>query len=377
MPALPRTPRHDAHNAADTVAHTLTVQAAGADQVQALTAAQRNFNRLLARVDKLSAQIDATRAAADAHRPVYATSMGELQQQHAALIRRLADWLDQRLLARGLTPAQRRQVTELIIQLCEALAHDGDETIQHLHDRHSGQDMAAKRDAEARVLKDELEAALGEPLGGVGDTADVETMLRAAMRQVEAQEREAEARQQARQAERQAHKARHGKTTPAARQATDAQALLRSLFRQLASALHPDRETDPLEHRRKSTLMTEANLAYARRDLGALLRLQLSVELADPLAIARMADEKAGALNQLLKEQITTLEQELATVQAHARQEFGMAPFGGVDAATLSRSLTLQRQDLRQRINQLHQDLMLVQDDSQFKRWLRAQSTLA
>lgn len=377
MPAPLRPPRHDVHDAAIAGVRSLTVQAAGADQVRALTAAQRNFNRLLARVDKLAAQIDATRAAADAHRPVYATSMGELQQHHAALIRRLADWLDQRLLARGLTPSQRRQVTELIIQLCEALADDGDESIQHLHDRHSEQDLAAKRDAETRGLKDELEAALGEPLGGVGDTADVESMLHAAMRQVDAQEREDEARHQARQAERQARRALRGKATPAARQATDAQTLLRSLFRQLASALHPDRETDPLERRRKSTLMAEANLAYARRDLGALLRLQLSVELADPQAIARMADEKAGALNQLLKEQITTLEQELATVQAHARQEFGMAPFGGVDAATLSRSLMLQRQDLRQRINQLHQDLLLVQDDAQFKRWLRAQSTWA
>ena len=47
----------------------------------------------------------------------------------------------------------------------------------------------------------------------------------------------------------------------------DADTLLRRLFRQLASALHPDRETDPQARLRKTALMSEANAAYEKRDL--------------------------------------------------------------------------------------------------------------
>ena len=335
MPAPTHAPPHDPARQADKAAVSkLVLQARPVDAGQPPTPAQQAFNRLLARVDRLTAQIDTTRAAADAHRPVYSASMDALQRQHVDLVHRLVAWLEQRLRAPGLTRSQQRQVTELIIQLNETPA-------------------------------------------GKGDGADLERLLRAAMLEQEAQVRQAETRRLARQAERQARKTVAGKPNPAVQEALDAHRLLRTLFRQLASALHPDRETDRAEHQRKSDLMSEVNTAYARRDLGALLRLQLRVELADPQAIARMADQQAGALSRLLKDRAATLEQELATVQAHARQEFGMAPFGGVDAATLSRSLLLQRQALQQQINQLHQDLLLVRDDARFKRWLRAQSAWA
>jgi hypothetical protein len=48
-----------------------------------------------------------------------------------------------------------------------------------------------------------------------------------------------------------------------------------------ASDLHPDRETDPAEHARKTILMSEANAAYGWRDPMALLQLQLRADLAD------------------------------------------------------------------------------------------------
>ena len=51
----------------------------------------------------------------------------------------------------------------------------------------------------------------------------------------------------------------------------DARSTARTLFRQLASALHPDRETDEQERLRKAKPMSEANTACGKNDLSALL----------------------------------------------------------------------------------------------------------
>jgi curved DNA-binding protein CbpA len=42
---------------------------------------------------------------------------------------------------------------------------------------------------------------------------------------------------------------------------------VREVFRKLASELHPDRETDPAEHARKTELMQRVNQAYKAGDL--------------------------------------------------------------------------------------------------------------
>ena len=59
------------------------------------------------------------------------------------------------------------------------------------------------------------------------------------------------------------------------------------------------------------------------------------------------------------------------------RQEFGMAAYGSITAATLARNLLRQRQGLQQDIEMMQRDLALVQDDANFKRWLREQHKLA
>ena len=99
----------------------------------------------------------------------------------------------------------------------------------------------------------------------------------------------------ARQAARRSRRPPSARQLKAQEQAQDAKAALRSIYRQLASALHPDREPDPVERERKSALMSQANAAYERGDLTALLQLQLQAEQVDEAHIAQMADDKLAA----------------------------------------------------------------------------------
>ena len=46
---------------------------------------------------------------------------------------------------------------------------------------------------------------------------------------------------------------------------------IREVYRKLAGALHPDRESDPQERERKTALMQRVNQAYAKNNLLQLL----------------------------------------------------------------------------------------------------------
>ena len=74
------------------------------------------------------------------------------------------------------------------------------------------------------------------------------------------------AKRAAKKAQKQAQKkstaADKGEVPPALLREADAKSAIRTVFRQLASALHPDREPDEQERLRKTGLMSEVNAAY-------------------------------------------------------------------------------------------------------------------
>jgi len=157
----------------------------------------------------------------------------------------------------------------------------------------------------------------------------------------------------------------------------DANGALRTLYRQLASALHPDRETDPQEQLRKTVLMKEANAAYERRDLLALLQLQVRADVADADKVATMATEKLAALTALLKERVAVLTREIHVLERQALHEFDLPPYSPFSEAILKRHLVMQQQNLQADIAMMQQDLVRVEDDAHFKRWLKQQHALA
>ncbi len=153
----------------------------------------------------------------------------------------------------------------------------------------------------------------------------------------------------------------------------DAQSTLRKVFRQLASALHPDSESDPAEHARKTALMSEANAAYERRDLIALLQIQLHTELTNTASIAKMAEEKIAPLTLLLKQQAQDLENELQTLWHKARREFGLDHYETVNAYNLHRKLMLNATSFKKDLAVMQRDLQQINDDKFFKQWLKYQ----
>ena len=333
---------------------------------QPLSAAARAFNLQLTRVDKLKAQLDELETLGQSHRAERHRWLAPLKQTRRQHMRTLALALEGHLQGKALSRLQQETATEALCALAQALADEGETDMVALHDRHSRQTLAQKKQAAADAMRARLEAALGEPLAVDGDDLSMDELVRAARD-------EEQARRQAKAQARKARKQPGTQQAAALTQAADAETQLRTLFRQLASALHPDREPDETERRRKTALMSEANTAYARKDLVTLMQIQLRAELADPAAVSRLADDRLAALTLLLKQQVAGLERERAARQGQLAAEFDL-PHGQVaNPNTLRQALLSQVAGLEAQVAQLEQDLAAAQDVAALKRWLNRQ----
>lgn len=341
------------------------------------TPAQKRFNQLVTQTETLVRKIESTRMAMDTHRGLHASSLGPLEKERDGHMRQMALWLAERLKKKGLTVKQKAYTGEILCGLAGSLALKGDAQMQALHDAHSPDSLEDVQWDATSDMQRMMEEVLGESLGD-GDMpfGSMEALLHAAKQKMQASvEQEAQAKAQ-RAAKKKKSPTQLKKDALAAAQAQDADGALRTLYRQLASALHPDREPDPQEQLRKTALMKEANAAYERRDLLALLQLQLQADLADADHVASLAQEKLSALTALLKERVAVLNQELRVLQHQAIAEFDLPPYAPFSEANLKHHLRTQQQDLQADIAMMQQDLQRVQDDAYFKRWLKEQQEL-
>ena len=343
-----------------------------------LSPAQKRFNQLLTQTETLARKIETTRQLADSHRTLYGSRIPPLEKKREGHMRDMALWLGERLKKPGLSNKQKNMAREIVCSLAAGLAMQGDAAMQALFDAHSPHSLEDEEASATAGLQQMLEEALGESLGDSDNPfASMDDLMQAAKQKMQADDAVHQAVKARRDAKRKKSPAQLKREELAAAQTKDADGALRTLYRQLASALHPDREPDLQEQARKTALMKEANAAYERRDLLALLQLQLRADLADGDKVATLAKEKLAALTALLKDRVAVLKRELEAVELRAMGEFGLPPYAIFSESNLKQSLVMQQQDLQADIAMMQQDLQRVQDDTYLKRWLKDQQKMA
>jgi hypothetical protein len=338
---------------------------------QPLSAAARAYNLQLSRVDKLRSQLAELDALGQQHRQALHTTVEPLRRQLAQAQRDLALALDEHLQGKLLSRVQADTARSVLCGLARGLAEAGDAAMRELHDRHSPRTLVQLKQDVADALRQRLEAVLGEPLDDEGQDLSAEQLLRAGMERLRRSQDEAQERKRA------AAQAKRARRKPGSverqTEQQDADTLLRRLFRQLASALHPDRESDPQARLRKTALMSEANAAYERRDLVTLLQIQSRAELADPEAVHKLSDARLASLTLLLKAQVAELERERAGRQNALAGEFDLPEGVSPNANTLLQHRIDQARALDGALAQLQRDQQQVDDPVRLKRWLNAQ----
>ena len=357
-----------------------------------LTPAQQRFNDLLAQIELLSGRIQRLEAWSDKHRYAHIQALRESVQLSQAHRKSLLLFVHERLQTADFTDRQQRMARGLVRGLMAYLAATNDPQVQALVDLYVSEEdeqEAAEEQAEAaQRLRERIEEALGQPLEKHSQYQTPEEMMAAGMRQWQRQQQADEARKAAKRAARKAEKqaqkksaaAEKGEVPAALTRELDAKNAIRTIYRQLASSLHPDREPDEQERLRKTGLMSEVNAAYEKNDLTTLLRLQMQVTQVNPqnkAGTARMADEQLMAMSVFLKEQVAALEDDLGQLESRLSQELCVPVRADADEAALSQSLQRIQADQRHNADSLAADLRRIQNDAELKRWLKEQWQLA
>lgn len=354
-----------------------------------LTPAQQRFNALLARIEQLSGQIERLQAWSDRHRYVHMQALRESVQLAQAHRKSLLLFVHERLQTADFTDKQQRMARGLVRGLIDQLAASADPQVQALADLYVSEEdtqEAAREQAEAaQRLRERIEEALGQPIENPSQYQTPEEMMQAGMRQWQRQQEADEQRKAAKRAVKKAHKqaqkksaaAEKGEVPPAVLRETDAKSAIRTVFRQLASALHPDREPDEQERLRKTALMSEVNAAYEKNELSTLLRLQMQVTQINPQNATRMADAQLIAMASLLKEQVAALEEDLEQLQSSLSRDLCVPVQAEAGETAMTQALQRIQADQRHNADSLAADLRRIQNDAELKRWLKAQWQLA
>jgi hypothetical protein len=275
------------------------------------------------------------------------------------------------------TPQERTLLSEQICraasELLETQGNTLDPALQALFDKHSEHDFETEQQHARLATKDMMEAMTGFDLGEDTDICSDQELMR--------RMQEALAQQAANAQEHASHRneAPRSKRANAGQKKQEAQAQLtlqsvREVFRKLASALHPDREIDPIQRDAKTALMQKVNQAYAARDLLTLLELQLQIEQIDATYLAGASTERLKHYNKVLTEQLAELRSELERAEMQFKARFSIEHKPGspsLNPTQLLRLLDISAKNLRAELAHHHQNLCQLSDKAAVKNWLK------
>jgi hypothetical protein len=292
-----------------------------------LSKEERAFNRALARVQVLSRALDDEKRRLDRLLVFHAAEIRPrlecAVELRTGLVRALAPFLDDRRLTKG----QRRVMRQILVEQLDLVlsrVEKPDQDLQALFQR-------LHHISYAQALQDEIEearAGMAAMLDGLGLDVNVPE-LRADMAPEEIAAVAARLADELHRAEESlgSHESARAKTKQERRAEERTQRYeqlqknsLSAIYRRLVKELHPDLEPEPAERERKSRIMQEVTAAYARRDLHALLKLELEW-LGTASDVGRIAQDKLRAYTDLLKQQAAELQGEIQSLRLHPRYE--------------------------------------------------------
>jgi hypothetical protein len=333
---------------------------AGATGVK-LSAKQKEFNRLVARVERLRSQLAATTTEFDACLQYYAAHIAPIEAEDLAARADLARaaykfWPPTMRLAAKLRKQLRVMLLEMLDGLLNGSPNDAVDLIA-IEKALSGDDYVppeqraelerAEENAALRAMLAAFAKQSGMPIDLSKLPADPTPEDFARMVDDARSASEEPANKTAASGEPKRNKQAEA---AAQRQRAVEDAKQRSIsviYKQLARLLHPDLEQDPALRIQKETLMKRVTGAYQAGDLHTLLSLELEWLQGEGQDVGRLTNEKLAVYNEVLRDQIAELEVERTMLLGHPRYHVMHKYFAGPKDVKLKR---LQKQAIEVRL---------------------------
>ncbi|SFE17657.1 hypothetical protein [Spirosoma endophyticum] len=308
-----------------------------------LSKAQKEFNRLIDKIEKSSTDLrelrDITQYVQQRMQADYWPLIDQYTRFQADLIR----LLDRAYERSDLNKSERKKLEVLIQRMAFELiaTHDIDE-LKPIYDKYDSQgfDKISAEPNKLALPADEQEESV---------KAD------------EAEQKAAKPKSEKRQA-------REAKKQLEERNITKA---VRTVYMDLVKAFHPDREPDETEKQRKTEIMHRVTDAYEKGDLLALLRLQLEFERIDQTHLENLAETQLKYYNKILREQAQELDDELTGLQNQLAAMTGKPAFAVTSRTALEFSLNSDIAHLKRTVKQIKADVKALANDDILKQWLK------
>jgi hypothetical protein len=330
-----------------------------------LSPARKKFNVLVKQVEAERGRLALWRDEAPNLRAVAASELSPLADVFGARYRDYLFLLDQAWSDKAIKKNERAKLSDLISHVASDLMDRFDDpAIKAIYDRHSA--LAFDLEADAAMMREMVSAATGIDLDDDTDISSPSALFAALQKKLDENEEAEE--------ERQADKAPAKPSARALRQQAEEAKLkqsVRDIFRKLASALHPDRETDPAERARKTALMQRANVAYDANDLLGLLELQLAVEQIDQTGLDNLGDDRIKSYNKILQGQLDEIRIDIMAFETALAFDMGIAPGDHVLPDLMMRDLREEIEAMRTDVREIEADLQRFTDIKKLKAWLK------
>jgi hypothetical protein len=341
-----------------------------------LSKGQKLFNTLVKKIEASRHDLAQWQATMGIYRQKVASDYMPLLDKFKGLQAAMVLALDQALERHKLTKPERRFVAEVICDVAEPLVAQSDDAVMKaIYNKYSDIDFDAQEAAAAKSMQAAMSQMFGVEIDEAADVSspqDVLEQVKLQMEKARLLEMERQDEQEVRRSQRKKtakQQAREDKQKADSEQTSQS---IREVYRKLVSALHPDRESDPVERARKTGLMQRVNQAYDKKDLLLLLELQLELEHIDAATIAGLSEERLKHFNKILKDQLAELEQEIAYLEEPMRQMFQLSPYQRLAPQGVMPRLLTDIAVLQRNIRHIKRDIEIPGNLAAFKAWIKA-----
>lgn len=268
---------------------------------------------------------------------------------------------------------ERTKLADLIINISsEILASTVTPELKAIFNKYNEVDFDSQDEQINADVKAMMEDMFGMEIEGEIDINDPEAMLRMMAQQSQKFHEQAAASDGAQASARKKSAKQIAKEAKLEQEEKNISLSIREVFRKLASALHPDREPDADERKRKTDLMQRVNVAYGNNDLLQLLELQLEVEQIDESMINNISEDRLKHYNKILAEQSEELEMEVEQNVLAFGLRFELDPNDIIDETCVLFDLEQEIEDMQDMIQGISADIQRFEDAKALKAWLKS-----
>jgi hypothetical protein len=343
-----------------------------------LSRAQKLFNKLIKDIEQQSAILREWQDVA----PVISQLIGEQFEpaEKALNLKRaeLAQFFDVLVRTSKLTKVEKKKLSSFISDITESVIDQIEDTalrdsLKALYNDYSGGDYDEEAADEKESMKEMMEMMLGVEIEDDFDFQNPEQMIQQMQKAITGNlaNEEDDIFASHTQAPKKKSAKAIAKEEKLAQEAKNVNLSLREVYRKLASALHPDREPDSAERERKTQLMKRVNVAYEKKDLLALLQLQLEIEQIDTHTLNNLSEERVAHFNQILREQVQELQQEIEGRSFIFRMQMDIPSYVPLQPSMVLEQLKRDIQNLQTDLAMIANDIALFADINEVKQMLK------